>query len=65
MNSLTLVVTVVQTLAGRLRSARADDRGEINSNVAWAGLMLVVAVTVGGIILAAAEGAAGRFNFGF
>ena len=65
MNSLTLVVTVVQTVAGRLRSARADDRGEINSNVAWAGLMLVVAVTVGGIILAAAEGAAGRFNFGF
>lgn len=65
MTSLTLVVTALSTLADRLRSARGDDRGEINSNVAWAGLMLVVAVTVGGIILAAAEGAAGRFNFGF
>jgi hypothetical protein len=65
MTSLTLVVTALSTLADRLRSAGGDDRGEINSNVAWAGLMLVVAVTVGGIILAAAEGAAGRFNFGF
>lgn len=65
MTSLTLVVTALSTLADRLRSARGDDRGEINSNVAWAGLMLIVAVTVGGIILAAAQGAAGRFNFGF
>ncbi len=65
MTSLTLVVTALSTLADRLRSARGDDRGEINSTVAWAGLMLVVAVTVGGIILAAAAGAAGRFNFGF
>ena len=62
MTQLTLVVSTLRTLVDRLRG---DDRGEINSNVAWAGLMLVVAVTVGGIILAAAEGAAGRFNFGF
>ena len=65
MNSLSLVVTVVQTLAGRLRSARADDRGEINSNVAWAGLMLVVAVAVGAIVLTKATGAANSFDFGF
>lgn len=65
MTQLMLVVTTLHTLADRLRTARRDDRGEINSNVAWAGLMLVVAVTVGGIILAAAQGAAGRFNFGF
>jgi hypothetical protein len=62
MTQLMLVVTTLHTLVDRLRR---DDRGEINSNVAWAGLMLVVAVSVGGIILAAAQGAAGRFNFGF
>ena len=62
MTQLMLVVTTLHTLVDRLRR---DDRGEINSNVAWAGLMLVVAVTVGGIVLAAAQGAAGRFNFGF
>jgi len=62
MTQLTLAATAIRMLADRLRR---DDRGEINSNVAWAGLMLVVAVSVGGIILAAAEGAAGRFNFGF
>jgi hypothetical protein len=58
-------MTTLGALTDRLRSARGDDRGEINSNVAWAGLMLIVAVTVGGIILAAAQGAASRFNFGF
>jgi hypothetical protein len=52
-------------LLARLRAARHDDRGELNSSVAWAGLMLVAAVTVGGIVLAAVSGAAGRFNFGF
>jgi hypothetical protein len=62
MTQLMLVVSTLHTLVDRLRR---DDRGEINSNVAWAGLMLVVAVSVGGIILAAAQGAAGRFNFGF
>jgi hypothetical protein len=65
MTRLLLLVTTLQTLAQRVADARRDDRGEINSNVAWAGLMLVVAVTVGGIVLAAAQGAAGRFNFGF
>jgi hypothetical protein len=52
-------------LVAWLQSARADDRGELNSSVAWAGLMLVAAVTVGGIVLAAVTAAAGRFNFGF
>jgi hypothetical protein len=52
-------------LVARLYAARADDRGELNSSVAWAGLMLVAAVTVGGIVLAAVTAAAGRFNFGF
>jgi hypothetical protein len=52
-------------LTARLEAARADDRGELNSSVAWAGLMLVAAVTVGGIVLAAVTAAAGRFNFGF
>jgi hypothetical protein len=52
-------------LVARLHAARADDRGELNSSVAWAGLMLVAAVTVGGIVLAAVTAAAGRFNFGF
>ena len=65
MTRLLLIVTTIQTLGRRVADARHDDRGEINSNVAWAGLMLVVAVTVGGIVLAAAQGAAGRFNFGF
>jgi hypothetical protein len=65
MTRLLLIVTTLQTLGHRVTDARRDDRGEINSNVAWAGLMLVVAVTVGGIVLAAAQGAAGRFNFGF
>jgi hypothetical protein len=55
----------VQVLFARLQAAKADDRGELNSSVAWAGLMLVAAVTVGGIVLAAVSGAAGRFNFGF
>jgi hypothetical protein len=65
MTRLLLLVTTLQTLGQRVADARRDDRGEINSNVAWAGLMLVVAVTVGGIVLAAAQGAAGRVNFGF
>lgn len=65
MTRLLLIVTTLQTLGRRVADARRDDRGEINSNVAWAGLMLIVAVTVGGIVLAAAQGAAGRFNFGF
>lgn len=54
-----------QVLTVQVRAARADDRGELNSSVAWAGLMLVAAVTVGGIVLAAVSGAAGRFDFGF
>ncbi len=54
-----------QALVARMQAARANDRGELNSSVAWAGLMLVAAVTVGGIVLAAVSGAAGRFDFGF
>jgi hypothetical protein len=54
-----------RALWARLQAAHADDRGELNSSVAWAGLMLVAAVTVGGIVLAAVSAAAGRFDFGF
>jgi hypothetical protein len=60
-----LIMATVHAVAARWRSAAADDRGELNSNVAWAGLMLVVAVSVAGIVKIAVEGAANRFNFGF
>jgi len=59
------VVATLQALAGRLADAARDDRGEINSSVAWAGLMLVVAVAVGAIVLTKATGAANSFDFGF
>jgi hypothetical protein len=64
-NHSLLIVAAVRAVKGRLAEAAGDDRGEINSNVAWAGLMLIVAVTVGGIILGVTQGAVGRFNFGF
>ena len=60
-----LIVATITTVATRLGRSADDDRGELNSNVAWAGLMLVIAVSVAGVISAAAQGAAGRFNFGF
>ena len=59
------LMAAVETLRGRLADAATDDRGEINSNVAWAGLMLVVAVAVGAIVMTQATGAAERFDFGF
>jgi hypothetical protein len=59
------IMTTVHVVAARLRGVTLDDRGELNSNVAWAGLMLVIAVSVAGIVKVAVEGAAGRFNFGF
>ena len=42
-------MTAVHVVAARLRAASLDDRGELNSNVAWAGLMLVIAVSVAGM----------------
>jgi hypothetical protein len=65
MNFVLYLMAAVDTLRGRLADAAADDRGEINSNVAWAGLMLVVAVAVGAIVMTQATGAAERFDFGF
>lgn len=59
------IMATVHAAAARRRAAAADDRGELNSNVAWAGLMLVIAVSVAGIVKAAVEGAANRFDFGF
>ena len=59
------LLATVHSVRGRLADAARDDRGEINSNVAWAGLMLVVAVAVGAIIMTQATGAAERFDFGF
>jgi hypothetical protein len=65
MKPILYVVATLQALAGRVADAASDDRGEINSNVAWAGLMLVVAVAVGAIVLTKATGAANSFDFGF
>jgi len=65
MNPILYVVATLQALTGRLADAARDDRGEINSSVAWAGLMLVVAVAVGAIVLTKATGAANSFDFGF
>jgi hypothetical protein len=44
---------------------RRTDEGGVSDEVAMIGLMLVAAVTVGGIILALVTGAANRLNFGF
>lgn len=41
------------------------DVGGVSDETAMIGLMLVVAVTVGGIILALTTGAAGKLDFGF
>jgi len=60
-----LAVAASTALTTRLRRTADDDRGELNSNVAWAGLMLVIAVSVAGVVSAAVQGAAGRFDFGF
>jgi hypothetical protein len=65
MRPVLYLLAACHTLAARLTAAATDDRGEINSNVAWAGLMLVVAVAVGAIVLTQATGAAERFDFGF
>jgi hypothetical protein len=62
MTPILYIVATLQALSGRLADATRDDRGEINSNVAWAGLMLVVAVA---IVLTKATGAANSFDFGF
>ncbi len=62
---LAATAVAASTARHHLRRAAADDRGELNSNVAWAGLMLVIAVSVAGIVSAAVRGAAGRFDFGF
>ncbi|HZM32059.1 MAG TPA: hypothetical protein VFB77_16290 [Acidimicrobiales bacterium] len=65
MHFVLYLMAAVDTLRSRLADAVTDDRGEINSNVAWAGLMLVVAVAVGAIVMTQATGAAERFDFGF
>lgn len=61
----TTAVMAASALPSRVRLIADDDRGELNSNVAWAGLMLVIAVSVAGVVSAAVQGAAGRFDFGF
>jgi hypothetical protein len=50
--------------ARRLSALRLDDRGEINSSVAWAGAMVLLAVTVAGIVAAKATGFAENIDFG-
>jgi hypothetical protein len=65
MQPVLYLLAAVHALRARLSDAVADDRGEINSSVAWAGLMLVVAVAVGAIVLTQATDAANNFDFGF
>jgi hypothetical protein len=65
MTAIQRFAVAATTALARLRRTAADDRGELNSNVAWAGLMLVIAVSVAGVVSAAVQGAAGRFDFGF
>jgi hypothetical protein len=65
MTAIQRLAVAATTALARLRRTAADDRGELNSNVAWAGLMLVIAVSVAGVVSAAVQGAAGRFDFGF
>lgn len=48
----------------RLREARLDDRGEINSNIAWTGAMVLLAVTLVGILAAKATSFANSIDFG-
>lgn len=45
-------------------TAATDDRGEINSSVAWAGAMVLLAVTLAGILAAKATGFTENINFG-
>jgi hypothetical protein len=47
-----------------LTGPRRDDRGELNSSVAWTGGMVLLAVTLVGIITAAATGFAESIDFG-
>lgn len=47
----------------RLHLAR-NDRGEINSSVAWTGAMVLLAVSIAGVIAAKASGFAGGIDFG-
>ena len=63
----TLIARIRQLEASvlvRLHEARLDDRGEINSNVAWVGAMVLLAVTLGGIIAAKATSFANGIDFG-
>ena len=46
------------------RDIRHDDRGEINSNIAWTGAMVLLAVTLAGIVAAKATGFAEGIDFG-
>lgn len=57
-------VRLCSAVAHRRASGRADDRGEINSSVAWTGAMVLLAVTVAGIIAAKASGFAQGIDFG-
>jgi hypothetical protein len=48
----------------RVGEARRDDRGEINSNIAWTGAMVLLAVTLVGILAAKATSFANGIDFG-
>jgi hypothetical protein len=48
-----------------VRRRKRDERGGVSDETAMIGLMLLVAVTVAGIILTLARGAALNLDFGF
>lgn len=51
-------------LVVRLGKAQRDDRGEINSNVAWTGAMVLLAVSLAGILVAKATNFTNSIDFG-
>jgi hypothetical protein len=55
----------ISQLAQVARHRRRDERGGVSDETAMIGLMLVVAVSVAGIILTLARGAARNLDFGF
>ena len=58
------ILGVQRAVLERIRRTHGDDRGEINSSVAWAGAMVLLAVTIAGIVTAKATGFADAIDFG-
>ena len=60
-NRYRLICTMI---SNRAQQARLDERGEINSSIAWTGAMVLLAVTIAGIVAAKANGFAEGIDFG-